>query len=54
MSIGLIALAASLVAGLLWDKLGPAAPFRLGGTVALLAALMAVGGAFWTRRRVVA
>ncbi|EGJ51875.1 MFS transporter [Desulfocurvibacter africanus] len=54
MSIGLIALSSSLVAGLLWDTLGPAAPFRLGGFVALLAALAAMAVAFKTKRRVVA
>ena len=35
---GLVALASSLLAGLLWDHVAPAAPFDLGGVTALLAA----------------
>ena len=36
--IGVALLPASLLAGLLWDLIGPAAPFLLGGVVGLLAA----------------
>lgn len=42
MSLGFTALASSVVAGLLWDHIGPSAPFRLGGVVALVAVLAAV------------
>lgn len=38
MCIGLALLPASLVAGLLWDRVSPAAPFYFGGITALLAA----------------
>jgi MFS family permease len=37
--VGLGLLPASLLAGLLWDRLGPAAPFGLGGATGLLAAV---------------
>ena len=42
MGIGFMALAGSVSAGLCWDFLGPHAPFVLGGTVAILAAITAV------------
>ncbi|OIN98788.1 MAG: MFS transporter [Desulfovibrionaceae bacterium CG1_02_65_16] len=42
MSLGFIALASSVVAGLLWDHVSPAAPFRLGGCLALLAVAAAL------------
>jgi MFS family permease len=42
MSTGFMALAGSLTAGLLWDQVGPEAPFMLGGAVALLAVLAAL------------
>lgn len=42
MGLGFTALASSVVAGLLWDQLGPEAPFRLGGAVALAAVLAAL------------
>ncbi|MGE4422005.1 MAG: MFS transporter [Pseudodesulfovibrio sp.] len=42
MSLGFTALTSSVVAGLLWDHVGPSAPFRLGGVVALAAVLAAV------------
>ena len=42
MSLGLTALASSVVAGLLWDHVSPSAPFRLGGAVALAAMVAAV------------
>jgi MFS family permease len=42
MSIGLMALAGSAIAGLLWDVVGPRAPFVLGGTVASAAVVAAV------------
>ncbi len=35
---GLMALVSSVLAGLLWDRVGPAVPFYLGGVTALLAA----------------
>ncbi len=42
--IGLLAFPASLIAGLLWQHVGPYAPFLFGGALALLAALLM---AFW-------
>jgi len=42
MALGLTALASSVVAGLLWDHVGPSAPFRLGGAVALVAVVTAM------------
>jgi MFS family permease len=42
MSLGLTALASSVVAGLLWDHVSPSAPFRLGGAVALAAVVAAL------------
>lgn len=38
--VGLALLPASIVAGALWDRVGPAAPFALGAACALLAALL--------------
>ena len=35
---GLLVLAASIVAGILWDRIGPAAPFLYGSACALLSA----------------
>jgi MFS family permease len=40
MAIGLMALLASVLAGQLWDHVGAAAPFLLGGSTALLSALL--------------
>jgi len=37
MAIGLAALPASVIAGLLWQRVGPAAPFFYGGVMAALA-----------------
>lgn len=42
MGLGFTALASSVVAGLLWDHVSPAAPFRLGGAVALAAVIAAL------------
>jgi predicted MFS family arabinose efflux permease len=39
LALGLGALPASLLFGLLWDKAGPATAFGFGATLALLAAL---------------
>jgi len=39
-AVGLVTLAASLIAGLLWTYVGPSAPFVYGGLTALLAALL--------------
>ncbi len=39
---GLLALASSIIAGLLWDMVGVSAPFLFGSVVALLAAVMMV------------
>lgn len=47
MSLGLAALISSTVAGLLWDRVSPGAPFVFGGCVGLLA----VVAALLTRRR---
>lgn len=38
-SIGIIALPASLIAGILWDRISPAAPFYFGAILALLAVI---------------
>jgi len=38
-AIGVAALPASVLAGLLWDWYGPPAPFLAGGALALVAAL---------------
>ncbi len=43
-TIGLLAFPASLIAGLLWQNIGPFAPFLFGGALSLLAALLM---AFW-------
>ena len=42
-AVGIAALPASLVAGLLWDQLGPASAFLYGAATALLAGLMMLG-----------
>jgi len=42
MSIGLTMLTGSVTAGLLWDVVGPRAPFVLGGSVALAAVVLAL------------
>lgn len=39
-SIGLLAIPASTIAGLLWDRVSPAAPFYFGAICALLAAAL--------------
>jgi len=38
-TIGIIALPASLIAGMLWDKVSPATPFFFGGIISLVATL---------------
>ena len=40
MVVGLAILPASLIAGLLWDSIGPAAPFAFGATMATLATVL--------------
>jgi hypothetical protein len=40
MSTGLVAFAASAIAGVLWDAIGPAAPFYYGAVTAALATLL--------------
>jgi len=42
MGLGFTSLASSVVAGLLWDRVDPSAPFRLGGAVALAAVIAAL------------
>lgn len=42
-AIGLTAVVASVLAGVLWDQVGPAAPFALGASTGLAAALLLVG-----------
>lgn len=39
MVTGLLAVAASVIAGILWDRISPAAPFYFGATLSLLAAV---------------
>jgi len=41
-AMGLMILLSSILAGVLWDQVGPAAPFFLGGSTAALAFLLAV------------
>jgi MFS family permease len=41
-AMGLMILLSSVLAGVLWDRVGPSAPFFLGGSTAALAFLMAV------------
>lgn len=50
LATGLAVLAASLAAGALWDRLGPAAPFLAGAGMATLA-LAGIGWLAWARRR---
>jgi MFS family permease len=38
--IGLLAFPSSLIAGILWQKFSPSAPFYFGGVLALLASLL--------------
>ncbi|MFA6338621.1 MAG: MFS transporter [Candidatus Paceibacterota bacterium] len=49
-AVGLIALPASFIAGVLWDKINPAAPFFFGGWVALIASLFLIVFIFFTRK----
>lgn len=41
-SMGMMILLSSIIAGVLWDQIGPAAPFLLGGSTAALAAALAL------------
>ena len=47
---GLALLPASVVAGLLWDRVGPAAPFWFGAVCAVAAVLLLIGPARRARR----
>jgi len=38
--VGLLALPASVIAGFLWDRVNPAAPFSFGALMAIVAALL--------------
>lgn len=40
MTVGLISLPASIIAGFLWDKINPAAPFYFGSIIAVVAAIL--------------
>lgn len=51
MSIGLALLPASIIAGLLWDKVSPSAPFYFGSATALLSALLFVVYIVVTKKR---
>ena len=46
-AVGLVALPASFLAGLLWDKFGSSAPFFFGGTVSLFAVILLI---FFSRK----
>ncbi len=48
--LGITLLPASLMAGLLYDRVSPAAPFYLGSAMALMAALLLIVFAFWERK----
>jgi MFS family permease len=39
-AVGIAALPASLIAGVLWQSIGPSAPFLFGGAIALIASLL--------------
>jgi len=43
MIVGLAILPASVVAGMLWDRIGPAAPFWFGAAMSVLAMLFFMG-----------
>jgi MFS family permease len=49
--VGLMALPASLVAGVLWDRVSPAAPFWVGAGVAVLAGILLLAFVPETQRR---
>ncbi len=49
-TIGLTAVLASVLAGVLWDQVGPAAPFALGASTGLAAAVLLAGSAGLWRR----
>ncbi len=49
-TIGLTAVVASVLAGVLWDQVGPAAPFALGSVTGLAAALLLMASAGLLRR----
>lgn len=49
-TVGIIALPASLIAGLLWDKISPAMPFFFGGTISLIATLLLGGFLLFSRK----
>ena len=40
MTVGLLALPASFIAGFLWDKIDPSAPFYFGATMSAVAAVL--------------
>ena len=49
-TVGIIALPASLIAGLLWDKISPATPFFFGGIISLIATLLLGGFLLLSRK----
>jgi MFS family permease len=40
MTVGLVSLPASIIAGFLWDKIDPAAPFYFGAIIAGISAIL--------------
>lgn len=48
-AIGLISLPASLIAGFLWDRIGPAAPFFFGASTAVSALLVLLFFVYWSK-----
>lgn len=49
-AIGLVALPASFIAGMLWDKISPASPFVFGGAVSLVATVLLGGFLLFTKQ----
>jgi MFS family permease len=47
MTIGILLLPASLIAGFLWDKVGPEVPFLFGGSLALLSSILLLLWSLW-------
>ena len=49
-AVGLITLPASLIAGILWDKINPAAPFFFGAFMSILALILLTIFMFFKKR----
>lgn len=49
-ALGLVALPAGLIAGLLWDKVSPTAPFFFGGIIAIISLILLTIFLFYTKK----